>query len=287
MKKVLITGFGGYVATNLTNELESKGYLVKIIDLLDKGWKTISFKGFNVVIHTSALVHENEKKHTLSDYLSANSELTQEIAMKAKNEGVNYFIFMSSESVYSNKNRHPKYEINSQTPLIPKTKYGISKLDAEKKLLSLIDDSFKVLILRCPMIYGKGCKGNYNKLRNISLKYKIAPSFNNKKSLLFIGNLCSFIRHSIEIEQCGIRCPQDKNYHSTSGLMVLIGAINEVNVKKSLFVSLCLKLIMLFNNSAKKAFRSSFISYELSSLDDGFNYCIYDNNEAIKLTEGA
>ena len=281
-KKILITGKDGYIATHLQHFLETKNYHVEIIDLLDKNWKSVDFSYFDVLIHTSALVHENEKNHTLDEYIAANTTLTEEVAQKAKQEGVNHFIFFSSQSIYG-----PKRKIVKKTKPHPKTKYGESKLLAEQKLSVLQSDNFKVLTLRCPMIYGKGCKGNYNKLRDFSLKHLRTTHTNNQKSLLHILNLCLFVEHAISINLEGIYCPQDKEYHSTPKLMSAIGRVNNTKVKKSLLFTIAISASKLVSSKSRKAFGTSKISFELSKFPDDYDYHLYSNYDAIRVTEKA
>lgn len=279
-KKILITGKNGYIATNLKRFLEEKKYHVEIIDLLSNDWQQRSFSNFDVLIHTSALVHENEKEHPLQEYINANAILTENVAKKAKDSGIKHFVFLSTQSVYGRiKN------INQSTKPNPKTKYGKSKLLAENKLIALRSECFNVLILRCPMIYGKGCKGNYNKLRDFTLKYHRTTYANNQKSLLYIQNLCSFIEHSISINLEGIFCPQDAEYHSTSKMMAAIGRVNNTKTKKTLLFTSAIFLLKLVSSKAKKAFGTSKISFNLSTLPDGYNYCLFSNYDAIRLTE--
>ena len=95
-----LTGKDGYIATNLSNFLGERGYQVEVVDLLDKNWITKDFSSFDVLIHTAALVHQNERNHSLEDYYQVNAFLTESVAIKARNEGISQFIFLSSQSVY-------------------------------------------------------------------------------------------------------------------------------------------------------------------------------------------
>src|SRR5699024_450683 len=83
--------------------------------------------------------------------------------------------------------------IDDNTPLNPTTHYGKSKLQAEEKINELNNNSFKVAIVRPPMIYGKGCKGNYQRLRRLALITPVFPYIDNKRSMIYIDNLRAFI----------------------------------------------------------------------------------------------
>ena len=107
---------------------------------------------------------------------------------------------MSSIIVYGSKNPL----ITKSTVPQPDNFYGDSKLKAEKELLLLNDDKFKVVILRPPMIYGKNSKGNYPLLAKIARKSPFFPNIKNQRSMLYIDNLCEFIRLIIDNAEAGI-----------------------------------------------------------------------------------
>ena len=97
---------------------------------------------------------------------------------------------MSSESVYGLTAPIGKtVVITKNTPLHPADNYGVSKARAEADLQALADDSFKVAILRPPMIYGKDCKGNYVTMAKLAKKLPVFPYVSNQRSMLYIENL--------------------------------------------------------------------------------------------------
>ena len=75
--------------------------------------------------------------------------------------------------------------INRMTPLKPNSAYGKSKIEAEKLLNKLQDVSFVLAILRPPMVYGKGCRGNYTRLASLALKTPVFPRVDNKRSMIY------------------------------------------------------------------------------------------------------
>lgn len=89
-----------------------------------------------------------------------NHNLPVEIAVKAKKSGVSQFIFMSTAAVFGSKS----IIINKDTKPEPDTYYGISKLAAEEELVKLGGTNFRVCIVRPPLVYGKGCPGNFQTL---------------------------------------------------------------------------------------------------------------------------
>jgi len=84
--------------------------------------------------------------------------------------------------------------ITKDTPLNPTDNYGISKAAAEKDLQQLAGEGFKLAILRPPMIYGKGCKGNYQTMAKLARKLPVFPLVENQRSMLYMDNLSEFIR---------------------------------------------------------------------------------------------
>src|SRR5690606_888391 len=108
--------------------------------------------------------------------------------------------------------------------------YGDSKLRAEKGIKSLDSDEFKVVIIRPPMIYGKGSKGNFPKLIKISRTIPFFPMYENKRSMLYIDNLSEFIRLLISNQERGLFFPQNHEYVNTSNLVKEISIINNKKV---------------------------------------------------------
>ena len=179
MKKILITGANSYIGTSFENYLKQwpDKYQVDTIDMIDGSWREKSFKGYDTVFHVAGIAHSDtgiisEERKSL--YYKVNTELTIETAKKAKADGVKQFIFMSSAIVYGDSAPIGKQNvITKDTVPQPSNFYGDSKLKAEKGILPLQSDDFIVVILRPPMIYGKGCKGNYQALVKLALKLPV------------------------------------------------------------------------------------------------------------------
>ena len=104
------------------------------------------------------------------------------------------------------------------------------------------------------MVYGEGCKGNYQILRNFVLKSHIFPSYKNQRSMIYIGNLCEFVKRTIDQEKEGLFFPQDREYVNTTEM---VKKIADNNGRKILFTNLfnpLLKILPL--NIVKKVFGS-------------------------------
>ena len=100
--------------------------------------------------------------------------------------------------------------------------YGDSKWQAEQRIRALGDENFKVVVLRPPMIYGKGSKGNYPELAKLAGRLPIFPKVKNMRSMLYIENLCQFVKLMIDNEECGIFFPQNNEYTITSEMVKMI-----------------------------------------------------------------
>ncbi len=217
-------------------------------------------------------------------YYSVNTELTKLTAQKAKADGAGQFIFMSSAIVYGDSAPLGKQKmITKDTVPFPANCYGDSKLQAEKAILPLGDESFKVVILRPPMIYGRGSKGNYPILAKLALKLPIFPNVENCRSMLYIENLCEFVRLMVVNTESGIFFPQNSEYSNTSNLVELIAAAHGKKIKLVKGFSWALKLLSHVTPLVNKAFGSLSYSRELSVYKE--SYDIWNLEESIKKTE--
>ncbi|MCI8387073.1 MAG: NAD-dependent epimerase/dehydratase family protein [Clostridiales bacterium] len=290
MKKILITGANSYIGVSVENwlKMNPESYSVDTIDMMDGTWKKYDFSSYDVVYHVAGIAHAdvgNVSEETKQLYYEVNTNLAIEVAEKAKNEGVAQFIFMSSMIVYSGCKEKM---ITEQT--VPKALnfYGDSKLQADLKLQSMKNNNFKVVILRPPMIYGKGSKGNYPELAKLATKLPIFPKVSNKRSMLHIDNLCEFVKLMIDNEESGVFFPQNGEYTVTSTMVKMIA--NAKGHKICLIsgfgwaVNLMMKIPGKIGGLATKAFGSSV--YEMSMSEYKENYRVRTLNESIELTEG-
>lgn len=232
MKRILITGKNSYVGTCFLKWIEnfSEEFEVDSISLRDESWKKMNFSKYDVVYHVAGLAHIKETKENSHLYYKVNRDLTFNVAKKAKQDGVKHFIFLSSMSVYGLE----QGMISKETLEAPITNYGISKLEAEKLVLSLESAEFKVAIIRPPMIYGKGSKGNYSKLVKLVRRTPFFPDVENQRSMLYIDNLSEFIRLLIINKDHGIFFPQNKEYVKTSEM---VQYLSEIYRKKVILTS--------------------------------------------------
>ena len=106
MKKILITGANSYIGMSFEKYIKdnfASDYVVDTIDMIDGSWKEKSFAGYDVVYHVAGIAHSDNGKISVEKeklYRSVNTNLTIEVAKKAKAEGVKQFVFMSSAIIY-------------------------------------------------------------------------------------------------------------------------------------------------------------------------------------------
>ena len=290
MKRILITGAGGYIGLRVKAYLERwpGDYRVETLSLRSDDWRQRSFQGVDSILHTAAIVHQPKSKNDPSQaelYDRVNHRLTAEVAEKAKREGVGQFLFLSSESVYGLHAPMGKVvTITKDTPIRPVDNYGISKARAEEDLSALRDDRFKVVILRPPMIYGRGCKGNYQTLAKLAKKLPVFPLVENQRSMLYIDNLCEFIRLLVEDGADGLYCPQNAEYVSTSDMVSRIAHANGRGLLLVRGFTWALKLLAPMTGMVDKAFGS--LCYDHSLSDYPKNYCVKTFDQSILETEG-
>jgi len=281
MKKILITGANSYIGTSFEKWLakEPEKYAVDTVDMIGDSWKQKDFSGYDVVFHVAGIAHVKETKKNKELYYKVNRDLSYETARKAKKEGVKQFIFLSTMSVYGVE----KGIIDENTPLKPKTNYGKSKLEAEKLIIPLSNDKFKVAILRPPMIYGKGCKGNYPRLAKLALKTPIFPNIDNKRSMLYIDNLCEFVKFIIDDCSSGIFFPQNEEYVCTSKMVKLIAEAHGKKIRMTKLFNPLIRLLKI--GIVNKVFGDLVYDKNLIMINKIQNLSFIKFNETIRITE--
>ncbi|MBP3953160.1 NAD-dependent epimerase/dehydratase family protein [Bacillus suaedae] len=284
MKKILITGKNSYVGKSLMSWLDNyhDGYSIDLISLRDDSWKEKDFSVYDVVFHVAGIAHVSSDPKMEGLYYKVNRDLTIETAKKAKAEDVKQFIFMSSIIVYGDSSSE-KRVIDKNTTPTPSNFYGNSKLQAEEGIKSLDSESFKVAIIRPPMIYGKNSKGNYPKLAKAAKILPLFPDIDNKRSMLHIDNLSEFIRLLIDHEERGLFFPQNREYVRTSEMVKIIAEYHGKDITLTKMFNPILNLLGLKLDIINKVFGN--LVYERSMSIYKENYQIRDLQKTIELTE--
>lgn len=299
VKKVLITGAGSYIGESFSSYASNNYPALEVnsIDMLDGSWKKADFSTYDIIYHVAGIAHAdvgNVDEATKEKYYKVNTDLAVEVAEKAKAEGVKVFIFMSSMIVYGDSAPFGvKKVVDEHTVPHPANFYGDSKLQADVAVRDLADDKFKVVVLRPPMIYGKGSKGNYPTLAKLAKKLPIFPKIENERSMLHIDNLCEFLCQIMLVKEVKqnemVLIPQNAEWTKTSKMVKEIG---EVCGKKVRIIGILNPAVWLgskvpgkIGGLVNKAFGNCCYAHEVS-VYERIDYQKVDLKESIRRTEG-
>lgn len=278
MKRVLITGANSYIGTSFENYLRENypnDYVVDTVDMIDGSWRNMSFAGYDSVFHVAGIAHQKETKKNIHLYYEVNRDVAIETAQKSKRDSVKQFIFLSSMSVYGME----EGVITKDTQPNPKSHYGKSKWEAEQAIVALQDENFIVCVLRPPMVYGRGCKGNFQTILKIVKKSPLFPKVRNERSMIYIDNLNSFVNMCIEKNIRGVHCPQNKDYICTMNMAQNIAFAMNKRLYFDCVTGAVVSLLRLFYPTAKKAFGN--LVYKDT---ENFNFCysVSSNEESFR-----
>ena len=275
-KKVLVTGAGSYIGESFVKY--SKDHYPNIetdvLDMRGDGWRNHNFSGYDSVFHVAGIAHADTGHASAEEqenYYRVNTDLAIETARKARDAGVRQFVFMSSMIIYGSQEC-----IDEHTLPRPVNFYGNSKWLADRGIRELETDTFAAAVLRCPMIYGKGSKGNFPVLAKLARTVPVFPKVNNKRSILYVENLCEFVAQIVLSGEGGVFFPQNGEYSNTGKLVKLIGEASGRKVRLSRMllppVTAAMHIpIGKVKNMASKAFGSSYYEMGLSQYE-GMDY---------------
>lgn len=286
MKKILITGANSYIGTSFEKWLSKwpDEYTVDTLDMIGDSWKEKSFAGYDTVFHVAGIAHVSSDPKMKDLYFKVNRDLTIEAARKANAEGVGQFIYMSSAIVYGDSAPIGKEKIITKDTIpTPSNFYGESKLQAEQGLHLLESDPFRIVILRPPMIYGNGSKGNYPTLAKYARKLPVFPNIQNERSMLHIDNLCEFVRLMVANNEKGVFFPQNEEYVSTSEMVDAIARTHGRKIRLTRFFNPALRLTGNIVGVVNKAFGN--MVYEKSLSEYGSDYRVRNFFDSIIATE--
>lgn len=207
--RFLVTGASGFVGKQLCAELFRRGYAIRaavrsanariddveqaIVGAIDgeTDWSA-ALLGVDVVIHLAARVHvmKEHAANPLAEFLKVNLQGTENLAKQAARAGVKRLVYVSSIKVNGEATEaHPFSESDNPNPQDP---YAASKWQAEQALQRIARETgLEVVIIRPPLIYGPGVKGNFIKLLEVIDKGVPLPlaGAKSQRSLLYVGNL--------------------------------------------------------------------------------------------------
>lgn len=278
MVKVLITGTNSYIGTAVEKWLLKKPnmFAVTTIDMKDNSWNKKSFSDYDVVFHVAGIAHDTKNKKKSELYYRVNRDLAIEVAKKAKEAKVKHFIFMSSMLVY---NGCKEKKIGKYTIPFSKGSYATSKLQADLEIQKMNSDDFAVSVLRPPMVFGPNCKGNFPRLAKLAKKCLLFPEFHNIRSMLYIDNLCEFIKKIIILRVSGVLFPQNESYFCTSQIIRVLAKEYNRKVRFTKVLNWLLCVLIHANRTFSKVFGD--YVYDQSTVSS-FDYIIVNNIDSIR-----
>ena len=278
---ILITGAGSYVGTSVERWIKNhSNHRVDTLDMLKDTWRDTDFSQYDVVYHVAGIAHVNAKANMEALYYKVNRDLTIEVAQIAQKAGVKQFIFMSSMIVFHESRSLIPEMITSDTLPCPNGFYGDSKLQAEKGLHNLAGDTFKVCILRPPMIYGPNSKGNFPRLIKLAAKTPIFPDFHNQRSMLYIDNLAEFVLQAVNRQLSGTFYPQNRELSDTVEIIRYFAQAQNHKVWFAKWLNPFVRLASHFLQPINKMFGTYYYAPEMSKMD--FDYQLVSFEESLK-----
>lgn len=262
---IIVTGEKGQLSVSIKDYLLELGFLdAMCLSVRGLKWETFDFENVDTIVHVAGVVPKPGV--TTDDFYSVNRDLTGRLARRAKEKGVKRFIYISSMAVYgTSASLDPKVgRIDSKTPCRPTSDYGESKLEAEKLLLQLESDNFKVTIIRVPSIYSFDKREYFEQYELICRKFRCIPmAFRNcYRSAISVNNLCEFIHIVIVNNVDGVLCP-DNGPMSASDYCAII----HPEMKRSRLIGFCIEKFMRWHPMVKLLFGALYYD---SSLSDTF-----------------
>ena len=187
---------------------------------------------------------------------------------------------MSSQIVYHASKSLKGNIITSETKPNPNDFYGDSKLQAETGLQELDCNTFKVCILRPPMIYGPGNKGNLPRLGWLATVTPIFPKWHNKRSMLHVYNLAEFVKQIILRNKSGIFYPQNAEYADTVEIVRLFSKEHKHKIWISRVFNPFVWLGSFILPPLSKMFSDSYYEQSMSTYD--FDYQVISFDDSMK-----
>ncbi|MGI6238593.1 MAG: NAD-dependent epimerase/dehydratase family protein, partial [Christensenellales bacterium] len=179
MYRILVTGKSSFIGRAFQARCADfpDRYRVDAISLRGSAWRAADFSGYDAVVHAAGIAHVRARDAMEGAYMAVNRDLAVDVAQKAKAAGVSQFLFLSSMLVYGSPAPAGKSRvIDARTAPAPENAYARSKLFAEEGIRALEGDGFRAAILRPPMVYGKGCRGNYQTLAIWARRLPLFPN---------------------------------------------------------------------------------------------------------------
>lgn len=301
--KVLVVGAGSYIGETFASYAAEHYPNIEVttVGTLNGEWRDVDFSTYDCIYDVAGIAHAdvgNVSDEVKEKYYAVNTDLTLEICRKAKEAAENrstgenrplQFIFMSSAIIYGDSAPYGTSKmIDEDTVPAPANFYGDSKWQADKGVRALAGPDFNVAVLRPPMIYGKGSKGNYPTLAKLAKRLPIFPDVDNERSMLYVGNLCEFLCLLMLSGEGGIYFPQNSEYTKTSSMVREISKVAGKKIVESKVLNPAVKIGQKvpgkIGGLVDKAFGNLTYDQRISTYD-GIDYYTASLKESIHLTE--
>lgn len=281
MKKILILGANSYIGTSFENYIYQKypeDYEIHTISLHGDTWRHENWSSYDSILNVTGKAHADISKlseEQKQEYYAINCDLAVETAKKAIEDGAAQYIYLSSIIIYGDSsNSRTPVRITADTKPAPSNFYGDSKWQAEQKLQELFRTAEKttghtrLVLLRLPMIYGPGCKGNYKTLVKMSQKLPLFPTYHNERSVLHIDHLTEYLRNLVDSGTGGLYLPQDDTCRSTPDMVFELAEAAGRRMYHAAWMTPFVRLAFYLPGKpgrlARKAFGTLVIDHELS-----------------------
>lgn len=226
MTRVLVTGASGFIGHALVPTLLKRGHQVRALASPRSGrvsgqaagsgspvdWRTADLcrteslpaelcSGVDVVVHLAALAHVPRGTLSRAESLLHQTNVAAALALaeNAATAGVRRFLFVSSALVHGDQTTRDAW--TEESALAPVELYGTSKAQAEADLHGFCDPGeLELTVIRPPLVYGPGAKGNFAKLLAWAVAGRPVPSAvrSNRRSFVGLSNLCSLLAAAVD-----------------------------------------------------------------------------------------
>jgi UDP-glucose 4-epimerase len=244
--KLLLTGYSGFVGSQLLDNLKS-GYTLSLLGRTPPKNMDLDFHqsqldelsdfskpltDVNVLIHCAARAHimNDESQDPLTEFRKVNTHGTLNLAKQAASSGVSRFIYISSIKV-NGESTEAKSPFKFDDKHAPKDPYGLSKSEAEIALFQLGKKTgMEIVVIRPPLVFGEGVKANFAALlklvgKGLPLPFRCISQ--NKRSMVSVYNLVDLIKTCIEHPKAAnqVFLASDDNDLSTADMIALMAKV--------------------------------------------------------------
>lgn len=220
---VLVTGANGFIGRALCEVLAASGRVVRkavrmpapgfpdavaVGDIgIDTDWRA-AFDGVECIVHLASPSdpQRGSLADSLAEYRRVNVAGSRRLAEQAAASGARRLVFMSTVKVNGERTAERAYTENDAPR--PEDAYGISKQEAEQALRDVAQKTgLEVVVLRPPLVYGPGVKGNFLRLMNLVARGVPLPlgAVDNRRSFIYTGNLAGAIIQALDAPQAAGR----------------------------------------------------------------------------------